>query len=109
LVTDSHSILARWMNYFSQQFAVQGVSNFRQTEIHTAEPLLPELSAFEVEMAIEKLKGHKSPGTDQIPAKMIKVGGRTIHSEIHKLITFVWNKEKLPEEWKELITVPIYK
>jgi len=32
--------------------------NVRQTEIHTAEPLAPELSAFEVKMAIEKLKRH---------------------------------------------------
>jgi hypothetical protein len=32
---------------------------------HTAEPLAPEPSAFEVEMAIEKLKRYKSPGTDQ--------------------------------------------
>ena len=29
----------------------------RQTEIHTAEPLVPEHSAFDVEMAIENLKG----------------------------------------------------
>jgi hypothetical protein len=35
---------------------VLGVNDVRQTEIHTAEPLVLELSAFEVEMAIEKLK-----------------------------------------------------
>jgi hypothetical protein len=35
-------------------------------------------------MAIEKLKRHKSPGIDQIPAELIKAGGRKIHSEIHK-------------------------
>ena len=40
---------------------------------------------------------------------MIKVGGRTIHFEIHKLTNSVWYKEKLPEQWKEFITVPIYK
>jgi len=44
LVTDSHSILARWRNYFSQLFIVHGVSGVRQTEIHTAEPLVPELT-----------------------------------------------------------------
>jgi len=33
----------------------------------------------------------------------------TIGSEIHKLIISLWNKEELPEEWKELITVLIYK
>jgi hypothetical protein len=36
---------------------------------------VPEPSAFEVEMAIEKLKRRKSPGTDQIPEKLIKAGG----------------------------------
>jgi len=29
--------------------------------------------------------------------------------EIHKLITSIWKKEKLPEEWKESIIVPIHK
>jgi hypothetical protein len=33
-----------------------GVSDVRQAEIHTAEPLVPEPSALEVELAIEKLK-----------------------------------------------------
>ena len=56
--------------------------------------------AFEVELAIEKLKSNKSPGIDQIPAELIKVGGRTIHSGIHKLIISICNKEELPEEWK---------
>jgi hypothetical protein len=37
-------------------------------------------------MAIEKLRRHKFPGIDQIPAEMIKAGGRAFHSEIHKLI-----------------------
>jgi len=55
LVTDSHSILARWRNHFSQLLHVRGVSDVRQTETHTAEPLVPVPSAFEVELAIEKL------------------------------------------------------
>ena len=29
--------------------------------------------------------------------------------EIHKLIISIWKKEKLPEEWKESIIVPIHK
>jgi hypothetical protein len=60
-------------------------------------------------MAIEKLKSHKSPGIDQIPAKLIKAGGRIIRSEVHKLIISIWNNEELPEEWKESVIVPIYK
>ena len=74
----SHSILVWWRNHFSQLLNVHGVYDDRQTEIHTAEPLVTETSAFEFEMATEKLKRHKSPGTDEIPAELIKVGGRTI-------------------------------
>jgi len=56
LVTDCHSILARWMNHFSQLLNLHGVIDVRQTDVHTAEPLMPEPSAVEFEMAIGKLK-----------------------------------------------------
>jgi len=109
VVADSHSIVARWRNYFSQLFIVHGVKDGGQAEIHTAEPLVPEPSASEVELAINKLKSHKSPGIAHIPAELIKAGGKTICLEFHKLITSIWKKEKLPEEWKESIIVPIHK
>jgi len=60
-------------------------------------------------LAIVKLKSHKSPGIDQIPAELIKTGGRTIRCAIHKLIIAIWNKEELPEEWKKSVIVPIHK
>jgi len=49
------------------------------------------------------------PGIDQIPAELIKAGGRTICVEIHKLITSIWKKEKLPQKWKESIIIPLHK
>jgi hypothetical protein len=58
LFADSHSIMARWRNYFSQILNVHGVSDARQAELHTSEPLVPEPSVLEVELAIEKLKSH---------------------------------------------------
>ena len=60
LVTDCHSIVAKWRNHFCQLLNVHGVNDVRKTEIHTAESLVPKLSAFEVELAIEKLKRHES-------------------------------------------------
>jgi hypothetical protein len=54
LVTDCHNILAMWRNHFSQPLNINGVNHARQTEIHTAEPLVPEPSTLEVEMAIKK-------------------------------------------------------
>jgi len=80
-----------------------------QTEVHTAEPLVPELSVFEVELAIENLKCQKSSGSNQIPSELIKGGDRKICYQIHKLIISIWNKEELQEEWKQSIVVPIYR
>ena len=77
--------------------------------VATAEPLLPEPSALEVELAIEKLKSHKSPGIGQIPAELFKAGGSTIRCAVHNLIIAIWNEEELPGEWKESIIVPIHK
>ena len=84
-------------------------NDVRQIEIHTTEPLVPEPRDFEMEKGIEKLNSHQSPGIDQIPAEMIKAGGWTIRCAIHKLIISIWNKEELPDKWKESIIVPIYK
>ena len=64
---------------------LHGANNVRDREIHTTESIVPESSASEAEMATEKLKRHKSPSIDQVPAEVIKV-----HSEIHKLINSIW-------------------
>ena len=78
-VTDSHKIMSRWRKYFSWLLNVHGVNDVRQTEIQTAVPLVPEPSALELEMATDKLKGHRSTGTDQIPAELNKAGGMTLN------------------------------
>jgi len=61
---------------------IHGINVVTQTEMDTAEPLLTEPSSFEVEIATEKLKTYKSPGTDQILAELIQAGGNTLCSEI---------------------------
>jgi hypothetical protein len=101
LVADPHKILNRWKNYFCQVLNVHGAGGVGQTEMHTAEPFVPEPSSSEIEVAIGKLKRYKSPAVDQIPAELIQAGGGTLRSEIHKLIKLIWNKEELPHQWKE--------
>jgi hypothetical protein len=87
---------------------VHNVSDVRQIEVHTAEPLMPGPSRLEVEISIAKLKKYKLPGSDEIPAELIQAGGEILLPAIHKLINSVWNKEKLPDQWKESIIVPIH-
>jgi hypothetical protein len=77
---------------------VHKFSDFRQIEIHTAEPLVPDSSHFEAEIAIANLKRYKSPDSYQILSELIQAGGETLWSEIHKVVNFIWNKEELPDQ-----------
>jgi len=77
---------------------VLGVNIGRQTEIQTAELLVIEPSALDVEMAIEELKRQKSQATYHIPAELIKAGGSTVCSKIHKLVICIWIKAELNEQ-----------
>jgi hypothetical protein len=65
--------------------------------------------AKEVETGLANLKKCKSPGSDQIPAELIQAGSETLVSAIHNLINSIWNKEELPDQWKEPIIVPFHK
>jgi hypothetical protein len=58
-------------------------SEVRQIEVHTAEPLVPNPSPFEVEIAIVKVKKYISAGSYEIQAKMIEARGETLWSEFH--------------------------
>jgi hypothetical protein len=76
----------RWKNNFPQLLNVHCLSDIRQIEIQTAEPLLSGPSPFEVEISIAKLNKYRSPGNDQIPTEPTPAGGETLWSEINKLI-----------------------
>jgi len=93
------TVLAKWRNHFSHLLSVHVVNDVRQREIQTAKLVVLEPSAFDIEMAIKKLKRRNSLDIDEIPAEMIKSGCRTIISEIYKLMNSVWNMEQLTEQW----------
>jgi hypothetical protein len=86
----------RWKNYYSHLLNVQAhrVSEVRQIEIHTGEPLVPNPSHFKVVIKFRQ-----------------SWSGRRwdINSKIHKFINSICSKEEWPDEWKKSIIVPIYK
>jgi hypothetical protein len=44
-----------------------------------------------------------------MPAELIQAGGETLRFEIYKLIDSIWNREELPEEWKDSIILLTFK
>jgi hypothetical protein len=74
LLVDPHKILNKWKNYLCQLLNVHGDRGVRQTEMHTADPFVPESYTSEVEVVIGKLKNHKFPVIGEIPAELLQAG-----------------------------------
>jgi hypothetical protein len=64
---------------------VKLASEVRQTEIHIIELLVPEHSAFEVDIVIANLKRYKFTNIVQIPLELIQAGGEMSWSTINQL------------------------
>jgi len=77
LFAESYSVLSRGRNHFFDLLNVNGVYNVRQTEILTAEPLVPEPSAFEFEINVIKLQTHNHHLLNRFPHNLLKQGVET--------------------------------
>jgi uncharacterized protein YdiU (UPF0061 family) len=93
LLADSHNILNKWKNYFSQLLNVHNVSDVRQIEVRTTEPLVPGPNHLEVEIAECRSKsGHKIVNRSFENMSQFKYLGMT-----------VTNQNKIQEEIKRLL------
>jgi hypothetical protein len=64
---------------------------------------VPEISTSEAEVTVGIFECYLSPGVVEISAKLIQAGGETLLSDVHKLITLIWNKERNSHLWKESV------
>jgi hypothetical protein len=55
-----------------------------------------------------EVKNCKSPINYQIREEIFQAEGETLLHEIHELFHSIFNKEQLPDYWKEFIIVLIY-
>jgi hypothetical protein len=59
-----------------------------------------------LEIVVAKLKKYKSPSFGEIPAELIQAVDEALVSVIHELSNSIFNKEELPDQWKESIIIP---
>ncbi|KAL0271345.1 UNVERIFIED_CONTAM: hypothetical protein PYX00_008462 [Menopon gallinae] len=75
----------------------------------TTEQEMTEPSIEEIRSTIKQLKNNKAPGENAIVAELLKAGGLSLETEIHRLITTIWKTEKIPERWNKAVIGPIFK
>lgn len=55
----------------------------------------------EIRKAIKSLNNGKPPGPEGIRAEAMKYALETTINTLHQLFERIWQKENIPEEWKE--------
>ncbi|EPB69589.1 reverse transcriptase [Ancylostoma ceylanicum] len=60
-----------------------------------------DISVEETEDAIRSLKNKKAPGLDEIPAEILKAGGRSMAEQLTRLCNDCWRQAKIPEDWRK--------
>ncbi|XP_036362886.1 uncharacterized protein LOC118765245 [Octopus sinensis] len=82
------------------------INNILQREIVQHMNDIPPIE--EVNLALCKLRSGKAPGLNGIPVEILKAGGDHSSSEIHSMITRVWNEYSVPQEWINGILISVY-
>lgn len=115
LVTEEEQ-LRRWREHFSSVLnrpftsSSEYPENFwqgfpeRTIDGISAEPPSVE----EIVRAVRELKNNKAPGSDNIPAELLKTDPTAAAHFLQPLLNDVWQQEHLPADWKEglLIKLP---
>ena len=92
ILSEDRDILQGWKQYFCDLQS----TNTRRKELISENTVLnnveevPPPTYYEVSQVIKKLKTHKAAGSDNIPAELIKHGGKKLQRRIHKLIMKIW-------------------
>jgi hypothetical protein len=68
-----------------------------------------EVNEREFVETIQTIKNGKSPSEDGIINEMLMYGGPTLWKEITVLVKQIFKLSKIPEDWKAIITIPIFK
>jgi len=101
IISEKGDILNRWKDHFhellnslEQDKGPSILQDYKGTNEEDSAPAVEE-----VEVAIQKLKNYKAPGTDNIPAELFRYGGNELVKQLHIIIKDIWQKEKMPTEW----------
>ena len=63
----------------------------------------------EIKKAVSSMRAKSSPGEDGIGALALQQGGPRLLELLHVLVSKIWAKEAIPEDWRTSLIVPLFK
>ena len=112
-ITDQEKQMARWAEHYSELYTRETIVTENALSRVLELPLMPELddepSMEDLSNAIDSLPSGKSPGSDNIPAEVIKCGKPALLEPLHELLCLGWQEGGVPQDMRDAQIVTLYK
>ena len=113
LHTDLKDITRCWKEHFSNLLNQQRTADERATSqmcVHTSkDDLCIPIMMEELKKALQETRRGKAPGLDGISPEILKLGGPKLKAHLLSLYNTCWQRQRLPEDFKDALIITIYK
>jgi hypothetical protein len=112
LLTKDKYIKNRWWEYFDKLFNEESESSSIELDISLDDlnrQFVRKIQESEVKDALKRMKWGKTMGLDEIPIEVWRTLGDVTIVWLTKLFNLIFRSNKMPDEWRQSILVPIFK
>ncbi|KAK3559121.1 hypothetical protein QTP86_005039 [Hemibagrus guttatus] len=103
------SVQRRWKEYFEELMNEENEREKRVEGVNSVEQKVDMIRKDEVRKALKRMKSGKAVGPDDIPVEVWKCLGEAGVEFLISLFNRVLESERMPEEWRRSVLVPIFK
>ncbi|KAK3534223.1 hypothetical protein QTP86_007022 [Hemibagrus guttatus] len=103
------SVQRRWKEYFEELMNEENEREKRVEGVNSVEQKVDKIRKDEVRKALKRMKSGKAVGPDDIPVEVWKCLGEAAVEFLTSLFNRVLESERMPEEWRRSVLVPIFK
>ena len=105
---NSKAVLKKWKEYFEKLMNEENKRDSRIEEAKVFNEEVNSVSREEVKNALRRIKKGKVVGSDELPVEVWKCMGKMGIKFLIKLFNRLLMGERMPEEWRRNVLVPIY-
>ncbi|KAK3507342.1 hypothetical protein QTP70_014836 [Hemibagrus guttatus] len=109
VLTSEESVQRRWKEYFGELMNEENEREKRVEGVNSVEQEVDKIRKDEVRKALKRMKSGKAVGPDDIPVEVWKCLGEAAMEFLASLFNRVLESERMPEEWRRSVLVPIFK
>ena len=109
VMTDEESVLRRWKEYYMGLMNEENERERREFDGERVNLEVESVSKEEVMENMQRMKNGKAVGPDDIPVEVWKCLGESALKFRTKLYNRTMESERMPEEWRDSVLIPIFK